>query len=290
MRDWLREAGIRPNRLLGQNFLIDGNILRLLLDTAEVSHTDRILEVGPGLGALTAGLLDRGAHVVAVEKDERLLPLLEAHLAGYPHATFIRGDALALVPELLEQEHFSKMVANLPYTPGTRILVDIATSHLRPQRITVMVQDEVAGRITAEPGTTAFGLLSLWCRVFYDVSYVKRVSPNCFWPRPQIQSAIVCLARLPASLVPQEGWPFFMRFTKQLFQHRRKQVGHLLGDCHFADSLRGADCLDLLPEQHRKLRPEALPLDVWCALSENIRMQLPENKNHALMTGESDGR
>jgi len=274
VRAWLQDAGLRPNRLLGQNFLIDGNILRLLLDTAAVHSGDRVLEVGPGLGALTAGLLDRDAHVVAIEKDERLFPLLEEHLAGYTDRTLIQGDALDFVPDILAQERITKMVANLPYTPGTRILVDIATCTMRPERIAVMVQDEVAGRITAEPGTTAFGLLSLWCRVFYRVSYVKRVSPNCFWPRPKVQSAIVLLERLAEPLVPDAGWPFFMWMTKQLFQHRRKQMGRLLSELPIRKETDHAHVVDFLPETCRRLRPEAVPLDVWCTLSENMRMHV----------------
>ncbi len=275
VRAWVRDADIRPNRLLGQNFLIDGNILRFLLDTAAVTASDRILEIGPGLGAVTAGLLDRGATVVAIEKDARFLPLLEKHFGHDPRASLIQGDALAVVPDLLHHEKITKVVANLPYTPGTRILVDIATSAMRPARIAVMVQDEVAGRITAEPGSTAFGLLSLWCRVFYEVSYVKRVSPNCFWPRPSIQSAIVSLERLTQPLLPVDGWPYFKRLTKQLFQHRRKQIGHLL---HTLCATKGVEfpIHELLGQEYLSLRPEALPLDVWCSLSENMRMHVAE--------------
>lgn len=290
VRAWLREADIRPNRLLGQNFLIDGNILQILLDAAGVVGTDRVLEIGPGLGALTAGLLSRGAQVVAVEKDVRLVPLLEAHLSAYAHVRILHGDALDMAENLLESEGINKVVANLPYTPGTRILVDLATSPLRPERITVMVQDEVAGRVTAAPGSTAFGLLGLWCRIFHAVTYVKRVSPNCFWPRPQVQSAIILLERLASPLLPEKGWPFFQHLTRRLFQQRRKQMGHLLTMLYPQPSPTGKTAVSLLPEACRQLRPEALPLDVWCSLSENMRMHFEPDETMLLATeGEDHG-
>lgn len=276
VRAWLREANIRPNRLLGQNFLIDGNILHLLLESADVSSGDHVLEVGPGVGGLTAGLLDRGARVLAVEKDERLLPLLEMHLGAHAGFQLVAGDALSVVPDALARNHITKMIANLPYTPGTRILVDVATSERRPERIVVMVQDEVANRITATPGTSAFGMLSLWCRVFYDVRYIKRVGPNCFWPRPKVDSAIVLFDRLSDPLLPADGWFYFRALTKHLFQQRRKQMGHVLRMLH-DEGVLGVNGVDFLTPDQQRLRPEAVPLDVWCRLSENMRMH--EDKN-----------
>ncbi|MFU8781159.1 MAG: 16S rRNA (adenine(1518)-N(6)/adenine(1519)-N(6))-dimethyltransferase RsmA [Kiritimatiellia bacterium] len=284
IRAWLQDADIRPNRLLGQNFLIDGNILTILLTAADICPADRVLEVGPGVGALTAGLVDAEAYVVAIEKDARLLPLLAAHLPVGERLKILCGDALDLVEDVLARERINKFVANLPYTPGTRILVDVVTSTRRPAQIAVMVQDEVARRITALPGTTDFGLLGLWCRNFYDVSYVKRVSPNCFWPRPQVQSAIVALRRRETPSIPEAGWPFFRHLTRQLFQQRRKQMGHLLTVLYPQASDRGKMAFALLPEIYRHLRPEALPLDVWYALSENMRMHFEHEK--AMLDGE----
>jgi len=272
VREWLRAAGLRPNRLLGQNFLIDGNILQILLDTAQIQAGDRVLEIGPGLGALTAGLLSRGASVVAIEKDARLIPLLQEHLPDAARVRILEGDALDLAEPLLLADEIQKVVANLPYTPGTRILVELATSPARPARLTVMVQEEVAGRLAAAPGSTAFGLLSLWCRIFHAVTYVKRVSPNCFWPRPQVQSAIVQLDRLPQPLLPENGWPYFRYLSRCLFQQRRKQLGHLLSMLYPQPSGAGKKAVELLPEACRHLRPEALPLDAWCMLAENMRM------------------
>lgn len=269
IRTWLEEAGIRPNRMLGQNFLIDGNILQILLDSCGITSGDRVLEVGPGLGAVTAGLLARGATVVALEKDTRLLPLLHTHLAGVGQLKLLQGDALSDAEGLLSTERIDKVVSNLPYTPGTRILVELATSVDRPAQIAVTVQDEVAGRITAEPGTGAFGLLGLWCGIYHEVRYVKRISPNCFWPRPQIRSAIVHLQRRDNPLLPREGWPFFQALTRRAFQQRRKQMGHLLAK---DPGLTVADPVDMLPPAYQHARPEDLPIVVWCELSERLRL------------------
>jgi 16S rRNA (adenine1518-N6/adenine1519-N6)-dimethyltransferase len=289
IRSWLDEAGLRPNRLLGQNFLIDGNILGILLEAAQIGPQDRVLEVGPGLGALTAGLLESGARVVAIEKDMRLLPLLEQHLPFGERLKIIAGDALDHAVSSLVDDGINKFVANLPYTPGTRILVDVATSPHRPAMIAVMVQDEVAERVAADPGTTDFGLLGLWCRVFYDVRYVKRVSPNCFWPRPKVQSAIVALRRLETPLIPDADWPFFQKLTRRLFQHRRKQMGHLLASIAPPEA-HDAIMVEMLAPECRQLRPEALPLDVWCSLSENIRRHFGDETGLRLgPEGESDG-
>lgn len=272
IRAWLREADIRPNRILGQNFLIDGNVLSIMLATAEIQCRDRVLEVGPGVGGLTTGLLQCGANVVAIEKDSRLVPFLRAKLPNQNKLQLIEGDALEIAETVIQQEGINKFVANLPYTPGTRILVDIVTSAARPQLIAVMLQDEVATRITAEPGSHAFGLLGLWCRAFYDAEYVKRVSPNCFWPRPQVQSAIVKLCRRYRPNIPVEGLSFFQQMTRRIFQQRRKQMGHLLGKL-FVDASTRQTARDLLPAEYQHFRPEALPLDVWFTLSENMRMK-----------------
>jgi 16S rRNA (adenine1518-N6/adenine1519-N6)-dimethyltransferase len=287
IRDWLQAASIRPNRILGQNFLIDGNVLDIMLETAEVGAHDRILEVGPGAGALTAALLARGARVTAIEKDSRLLPFLREKLPAQKNLRLVEGDALDLVDRLLQAGKINKFVANLPYTPGTRILVDVVTLPARPEMIAVMVQDEVAMRITADPGNHSFGLLGLWCRCYYDVAYIKRVNPTCFWPRPQVKSAIVKLTRKKKPGVPEEGWPFFQGLTRRIFQQRRKQMGHLLAKL-FTDETGQLSARDFLPECYHHDRPEALPLDVWCALSENMRMK--SNWNIPLSKSEGEGQ
>ena len=274
IRSWADAFGIRPSRSLGQNFLIDGNIRDILLDACGIGPGDGVLEIGPGLGAVTAGLLERGARVVAIEKDRRLLVPLEQHLRGYPGLVLIEGDALEEALPLLVEHQLTKVVSNLPYNPGSRILLDIVTSRHAPARIAVTVQDEVAERITAKPGTTDFSLMSLWCQVFYEVTYVKRVSANCFWPRPRVQSAIVRLCKRDQAGVSREGFPFFQALTKRMFQQPRKQMGHILMMLAGDPVLTGVHPADMLDPAWQHLRPADVTVGAWCALAESIRARI----------------
>jgi len=225
VRRLLDGMGIVPSRALGQNFLIDGNIARIIVESAHLSGSDHVLEVGPGLGALTELIAGSCAGMVVIEKDDRLARHLSETFSGDPRIEVVAGDAL-----LVGIERFlgrcDVFVSNLPYRSGSRILVELARSDHRPRRMVVTVQKEVAERLAAAPGTGDYGLLGVWVQANYVVSVEKIVSPSCFWPKPEVESAVVAMERKPQAM--SGCWrEEFYRLTKHVFEYRRKQLGGL---------------------------------------------------------------
>jgi 16S rRNA (adenine1518-N6/adenine1519-N6)-dimethyltransferase len=256
VRALLAELDFRPSKSLGQNFLIDGNILRIMVESARIEPSDVILEIGPGLGTLTEPLCEKAGRVIAVEKDHRLFQWLEKHLARYSNLRIIRGDALEVDLDGLLEEGVTKVVSNLPYSVGSRILVELFSARTPPQYIQVTVQKEVADRIRAKPSTADYGLLGIWAQALYDVAPGHVISGRCFCPEPQVASAIVELFRRTEPLIGREAWPTLMRLTKQAFSHRRKKLGTSLPGAPFEDV--GLDPND---------RPENIAPEAWCRLA-----------------------
>ena len=231
VRDWCESHGFRPNRVLGQNFLIDRNVLTAIVDAGldGVEGTD-ILEIGPGLGVLTEELLARGCSVTAIEKDRILAARLAEALGNPPGLSVIEGDAIDAIREIVPSHGFSAMVSNLPYQAGTRILLDLAKGREIPA-MTVLVQTEVAERLAAGPGSKTRGLSGVWVQLDYDVKIVRKVSARCFWPRPEIGSSVVRLTRHDRNLaLSSKEREVFHSLTKTAFEHRRKQLGSIFKD------------------------------------------------------------
>ena len=196
VKAWCIGRGFHPNKVLGQNFLIDRNILGSIADAAGDVSGRRVLEVGPGLGVMTEELLKRGAAVTAIEKDPVLARALGEDLgAAYPALRLHCADALEVDWDALLAEGFAAFVSNLPYSVGTRILLDLALRRRAPERLVVMVQTEVAERLAAPAGSPARGQAGVWCQLHYDVSILRKVKPVCFWPRPEVDSSVVLLNR-----------------------------------------------------------------------------------------------
>jgi 16S rRNA (adenine1518-N6/adenine1519-N6)-dimethyltransferase len=264
-RELLASLGHQPKRFLGQNFLVDGNIVRKSLDLAEVGPGDTVVEIGPGLGTLTAALLAAGAEVWAVEKDRTLHSHLEATLATRPEFAgrfhLLEGDAvehpLAALPVERAAAGF-KIVANLPYAIATPWLDGVLSGPL-PTRMVLMLQQEAAQRYAAQPGTKSFGAISVFLQAAFDNAPGHKVGPGCFHPRPDVDSYLINLVRRPA---PYVFAPAVKAIVRACFQQRRKQIGALLrthAPAHAADArelLRAAG----LSEQ---ARPEALPVSWW---------------------------
>ena len=257
VRGLLDELQFKPSRVLGQNFLIDGNILRIIVDAAGLSPADTVLEVGPGLGVLTDALLEHAGRVIAIEKDARLHTWLARRFADEPRLDLRQGDALRADLPALFAAGATKLVANLPYSVGSRVLMDCFMARPGPARIVATVQKEVADRLAAAPGGGDYGLLSVWAQVRYDVRLHKVIPRTCFLPAPEVTSAIVTLARkaedpLPAALAPRFG-----DLVKRAFGQRRKQLGGLLRNpeaCLAAGISPSA-------------RPEELAVDDWLRLA-----------------------
>lgn len=236
LRADLVAAGFRPSRRLGQNFLLDENLLRAIVRDAGVEPGSRVLEVGPGLGFLTRHLLAAGARVTAVEIDPRLAERTEALFASNPAFDLVRGDILAskhvLAPEVLarlegvEEWH---LVANLPYAVSGPVLAIAAALPNPPRTMTTLVQLELAERIVAKPGTNDWGPLSIRLQVAYSGRIVRRVPPDLFWPRPQVDSALLRLDRLATPIATADRIAL-SALVDRLFQRRRQRLGRVLGE------------------------------------------------------------
>lgn len=235
LRRRFEQAGIRPRGDLGQNFLIDLNLLRVLVDVAEVGQNDVVLEVGAGTGALTAMLAEQAAQVLSVEVDRDLYRLAGETLAELPNVRLLNQDALKnknhLHPQLLgameeelaghAQARF-KLVANLPYHVATPLISNLLALDRPPHTMTVTTQRELAERIVARPRLKGYGALSVWVQSQCRARIVRPLPPSAFWPRPKVFSSIVHIAYDPRRRDRIDDREFFHQFVRRLFLHRRK--------------------------------------------------------------------
>ncbi|MDD4102426.1 MAG: 16S rRNA (adenine(1518)-N(6)/adenine(1519)-N(6))-dimethyltransferase RsmA [Kiritimatiellae bacterium] len=268
VKNWCIENGFHPNKTLGQNFLVDLNILNIITDAAGISEGDRVLEIGPGLGVLTEALLHRGARVTAVEKDGRLAGRLDAALGSPDELQVIEADALALDLDGFLAVGFDACVSNLPYSVGTRILLELALHPAAPRCFVVLVQSEVAERFRAYPGAEARGQSGVWLQLDYEVTLIREVKAACFWPKPEVGSAIVRLDRRSCGLSKSERRWFF-DLTRHAFMHRRKQLGAVLRKAPEPLSCSEERLAQIFTESgiDPHDRPERLSGEQWQALS-----------------------
>lgn len=255
VKAWCIENGFHPNKVLGQNFLIDQNALKAIVDAGlggletrdrrlgddVLCFSSHVLEIGPGLGVLTEEMLKRGCKVTAIEKDPVLAARLEkeskARAEGEPwwkNLSVVTGDARDVLSSTstsgFDLSGFDAMVSNLPYQAGTRILLELVQAR-ELKAMTVLVQTEVAERLAAKEGSKVRGLAGVWAQLDYDVRIVRKVSASCFWPRPEIGSSVVRLDRHERNVgLAEEARKLFHRITKQAFEHRRKQLGSIFKD------------------------------------------------------------
>lgn len=224
VKSWCIENEFHPNKVLGQNFLIDRNQLEAIVDAGLVG--DEVLEVGPGLGVMTEEMLRRGARVTAIEKDPVLASRLKESLGNPENLTVVSADALKYEVD----KSYTSMVSNLPYQAGTRILLEYVKKRTFPI-MTVLVQTEVADRLAAREGSKTRGLAGVWAQLDYDVKVLRKVSASCFWPRPEIGSSVVQLIRHDRNVrLSAEERELFYGLTKKAFEHRRKQLGSVFKD------------------------------------------------------------
>ncbi len=269
VKAWCISRGFHPNKTLGQNFLIDANILNVLAEATACGEGDRVLEVGPGLGVLTEALLKRGIRLSAIEKDPALAQwLTDSLLKEYPETfTLTLADALETAwDELLQKGQFKAFASNLPYSVGTRILVDLTASPYAPDRLVTLVQKEVADRFCAQPSTPQRSTASVWFQLDYDIRIVKLVKPTCFWPPPEVTSAIVLMERHNRSTLTHEQKMLARALAKHLFLHRRKQLKALLRNAPAPFNALDLEALGIDPMR----RPETLTIPEWEAMARSI--------------------
>ncbi len=264
-RELLARLGHAPKRYLGQNFLVDGNIVRKSLELAGVSPGDAVVEIGPGLGTLTGALLEAGAEVWAVERDRTLHAYLEAELAArHPgRLHLVEGDAVELPLAGIPAARATgcKVVANLPYAISTPWMDGVLSGPL-PARMVLMLQREAANRYGARPGTRDFGAISIFLQAAYDIAPGHRVSAACFHPRPDVDSALLNLVRKAGPFVfAQED----KALIRRCFQQRRKQIGAVIRE---RIPGRERQWRELLTSEgfSPAVRAEAIPVATWIRL------------------------
>lgn len=225
----IEKGGLRLSKSLGQNFLKDGNIVRKICDTAEITEHDAVLEIGPGIGTLTEELSLRAKKVIAVEIDKHLIPVLEENLKERPNVKIVHADILKTdVDALLEAEAQGMrvlVVANLPYYITTPILTGLLASSARIFSITAMMQKEVAERLSATPGTSAYGSLSVFAQSYAVSEVAFTVPPTVFIPQPAVSSAVVHMVLKEKDASRDEG---FFAFVRACFGQRRKTLVNAL--------------------------------------------------------------
>lgn len=272
----LAAEGLAPHKRFGQNFLIDGNLLRKLATAAEPDATCTVLEIGPGTGALTGELVQRAGRVIAVEIDAGLVRVLERQFAGAANVVLIHADALAskhaIEPRVLEAIADAckalggsfRVAANLPYNVGTPLMMELALLDHPPDRMCVTIQREVADRIAAEPGDDEYGPLSIVLRTAYDVHRIARVPPQAFWPAPNVESTMLRLDRLSGDDAAPVSLRRLADVVRAGFSHRRKTLRHNI------DALRDENVIGRLPPALADLaakRPEQVHPEVWRQLA-----------------------
>lgn len=261
-RQLLRDLQLQPKKRLGQNFLIDGNIVRKSISMAGIQPGDHVVEIGPGLGTLTAALLDAGAKVHAVETDDQLYNHLNSSLTPhYPdRLELLHADAVKFPLAGLPAASTSfKIVANLPYAISTPWLEKVLSGPL-PSQMVLMLQKEAAGRYTASCGSKAYGAITVFLQASYERSSEHNVSRRCFYPAPAVDSVLLNLTLKPSPVVFKGKAKSVIR---SIFSQRRKQIGTITRHMpEMADWLARLDSLGI----PLSTRPESIPLSAWLEL------------------------
>jgi 16S rRNA (adenine1518-N6/adenine1519-N6)-dimethyltransferase len=248
---------------LGQNFLIDPNIVRKIVALAELTPTDTVLEIGPGRGILTDALCGVTGHVTAVEVDPRLYAYLTERQPQFGNLALILNDAMTYPVEQLSSGTI--VVANLPYYLSTPLLFRLLDQRNRFPRMVLMLQNEVADRLVAKPGSSGYGVLSVMAQYAAEITKAFRVSAQCFRPRPEVGSAVVLLKTKHQRALNQEEEPKFAALVKAAFAHRRKTLINSLKDQGYDQKLVAAalEALALSPS----LRAEILSIEQFIELT-----------------------
>lgn len=261
----LHRFKLRADKKLGQNFLIDENIVRNIVAAAELSDKDTVLEVGPGIGTLTQGLAESGASVVAVELDKRMLPVLDTTLEGYDNVRIVNGDILQVDIMQTVGVYEFKVCANLPYYITTPIIFALLEKRLPMERLVAMVQKEVAERMAAKPGGKDYGALSVAIQYYTEPEIAFIVPPSSFIPAPSVDSAVIVCKRREKPPVEVCDEALFFRVVKAAFSLRRKMLNNSLKNMGIKGE-QVAKWLELAGVDGKR-RAETLSLEDFAALT-----------------------
>jgi 16S rRNA (adenine1518-N6/adenine1519-N6)-dimethyltransferase len=272
VRETLRAIRVAPVRTLGQNFLHDQNLARWIVEQAELDPKDCVLEIGPGLGALTEFVLTTGAHILAIEKDARLVNFLRENFRD-PQVEIRHADALDFDVRDLFAMRSAKLLGNLPYNIASPLLLKYLAVPSPFSLVILMLQKEMAERLCAVPSSKEYGAMTLQIGFHYRVKYLRKVPAAVFVPPPDVDSAIVLIQPREPQDVPLCDQELFPQLVRRGFSQRRKQLGNLLA----AEIPNWADAVHSLGlDPH--IRAEALSLEQWVALTNFIRPILLPNR------------
>lgn len=276
----LESAGLRPRKRFGQHFLIDGNLMRRLVESAGIDGNTNILEVGGGTGGLTDLLAAKARRVVTVELDRDLFAILERRFAERENVTLIPGDVLKRKHEIAPPiariiteksgERAWMLVANLPYQVATPLVMNLLEGYPMVRRMCFTVQREVGLRLTAKAGERNYGPLAILTALLTKTEMVARVPPDAFWPRPEVDSVIVRMEVPEGPALPRQEISAFSRFLRGVFDHRRKTLRnalHTVVDAEVRDRLAGIVDLSQRPEV---FAPEEWQSQVWPIVSKAV--------------------
>lgn len=260
-KERIRDSQLRYKQGLGQNFIYDEDLIAALVEASGVTEEEDVLEVGPGSGSMTKQLCKRAHHVMSVELDDRLIPLLNAYMSEYPNFTLVHGDVMALnLPEITSPLRKPlSVVANIPYYITTPLVTSLLSSKLSLKRLALMVQKEVADKMLANPGEDAWGMLAVRCQYFCDPYLAMDVPAACFTPVPKVDSAFVVLPMRETPSVQVKSENDFFKVAGAAFALRRKTMtNNLCATFH----LERAEAVALMQEAglDEKIRGEKLTL------------------------------
>ena len=268
----------------GQNFLIDSNILQNIVEYADITEEDCVLEIGPGIGSLTQVLAERAKKVIAVEIDKHLIPILQQTVGEYQNIEIRNQDILKTdIDEIIQNENDGKdikIVANLPYYITTPIIMDLLENHRKVESITVMVQKEVAERMQAQFGSKDYGALSIAVQYYCEAKINMIVPPSCFMPKPKVSSAVITLKLRKEPILKGIDEKLFFHIVKCAFGQRRKTLLNSL-----CNQLKLGLSKDVLMEViqsiglDEKVRGEALSIQQFGDLTKQISLKLSNEMN-----------
>ncbi|MCQ2538977.1 MAG: 16S rRNA (adenine(1518)-N(6)/adenine(1519)-N(6))-dimethyltransferase RsmA [Acetatifactor sp.] len=271
----LQKYNFNFQKKFGQNFLIDTTVLDRIIEAAEITKDDCVLEIGPGIGTMTQYLAESAREVIAVEIDKNLIPILKDTLSAYDNVTVINDDILKVdVAKICEEKNGGrpiKVVANLPYYITTPIIMGLFENHIPLKSITIMVQKEVADRMQVGPGTKDYGALSLAVQYYAKPQIVANVPPNCFMPRPNVGSAVIRLTRYEEPPVKVEDEKKMFALIRASFNQRRKTLVNGLGNAQGLNISkdRVAQVLEEM-QLSPTIRGEALTLEQFAELANRL--------------------
>ncbi|MBW6411110.1 16S rRNA (adenine(1518)-N(6)/adenine(1519)-N(6))-dimethyltransferase RsmA [Clostridium weizhouense] len=268
-RDLVKKYNFKFSKSLGQNFLLDDKVLEDIVEGADVNNKDFIIEIGPGVGVLTAKLLQKAKKVTCIELDNDLIPILEQELGEHEKFQLIHNDALKVdFNAIIGDEESVKLVANLPYYVTTPIIIKLLKEGYNFKSLTIMIQKEVAERINAEPNSKEYGSLSVLVQYYCNTKIVRKVSPESFMPRPKVDSIVIRLDRLEGPRVKVKDEKLFFDIVRNGFNMRRKTLWNSAKQLGLSKEKLEEAFNDARIDPKR--RAETLTLEEFAALSDSI--------------------